>query len=183
MKIKKKVSLVLLLISLSQGIFADDLEDFRAAYALYKDGFYDVAARAFEEMAASYPASSKYYDMLYFQSIALLKQNKIQEALPPLWKLFNKKDYLAGITGDIFHDTVMTAGAKINAVTVLHIAVDMQIMDISITAHIEGERPAPGLADGQAAHFKAITPGQGDIQRPPTPEISDRLFLNTLDIV
>ena len=30
MKIKKKVSLVLLLISLSQGIFADDLEDFRA---------------------------------------------------------------------------------------------------------------------------------------------------------
>lgn len=93
MKIKKKVSLVLLLISLSQGIFADDLEDFRAAYALYKDGFYDVAARAFEEMAASYPASSKYYDMLYFQSIALLKQNKIQEALPPLWKLFNKKDY------------------------------------------------------------------------------------------
>lgn len=93
MKIKKKVSLVLLSVLLTQSIFADDLEDFRAAYALYKDKFYDVAARAFEEMAAHYPASSMYDDMLYYQAIALLKQNKIQETLSPLWKLFNKKDY------------------------------------------------------------------------------------------
>lgn len=93
MKIKKKVSLVLLLIFAVQAFFADDLEDFRAAYALYKDGFYDVAARAFAETAAHYPASSMYDDMLYYQAIALLKQNKIQEALPPLWKLFDKKDY------------------------------------------------------------------------------------------
>lgn len=93
MKTKKKGSLVLLLICAVQLFFADDLEDFRAAYALYKDGFYDVAARAFEETAAHYPASSMYDDMLYYQAIALLKQNKIKETLPPLWKLFNKKDY------------------------------------------------------------------------------------------
>ena len=93
MRIKKKVSLVLLLILLTQTIFSDDLEDFRAAYALYKDGFYDVAARAFEEMAAHYPASSMYNDMLYYQVIALIKQNKIPQTLSPLWKLFDKKDY------------------------------------------------------------------------------------------
>ena len=93
MRIKKKVSLVLLLVLLTQVIFSDDLEDFRAAYALYKDGFYDVAARAFEEMAAHYPASSMYNDMLYYQVIALIKQNKIPQTLSPLWKLFDKKDY------------------------------------------------------------------------------------------
>lgn len=93
MRISKKVCLVLLPIFAAQLFFADDLEDFRAAYALYKDGFYDVAARAFEETAAHYPASSMYNDMLYYQAIALLKQNKIRETLPPLQKLFNKKDY------------------------------------------------------------------------------------------
>ena len=93
MRIKKKVSLVLLLVLLTQVIFSDDLEDFRAAYALYKDGFYDVAARAFEEMAAHYPASSMHNDMLYYQAVALIKQNKIPQTLSPLWKLFDKKDY------------------------------------------------------------------------------------------
>lgn len=93
MKISNKVCLVLLLVFAVQFSFADDLEDFRAAYALYKDGFYDIAARAFEEAAAHYPASSMYNDMLYYQALALLKQNKMRETLPPLWKLFNKKDY------------------------------------------------------------------------------------------
>lgn len=92
-KCNSKIIFLSLFFLFSFPLYGDDKEEYRAAYALYRDGFYDVAARAFEEMAKQYPNSTLLYDALYYQALSLIKQNKIEDSLSPLYRLHSIKSF------------------------------------------------------------------------------------------